>query len=134
MLPNRFTDGGEPPEYNTADATLWMFHALDDYLQVSGDPDLERELFPTLMNILHAHADGTRFGIGVDASDGLLRAGEAGSQLTWMDAKHGDHVFTPRIGKPVEINALWLNALEVGVRLAARLAQLERAALLPGAA
>jgi predicted glycogen debranching enzyme len=121
MLPNRFPDGGEPPEYNTADATLWMFHALDDYLQASGDPDLGRELFPTLMGILRAHAVGTRFGIKVDAGDGLLHAGEAGSQLTWMDAKHGDTVFTPRAGKPVEINALWLNALDIGVRLAGRL-------------
>jgi len=120
MLPNRFPDGGEPPEYNTADATLWMFHALDDYLQASRDPDLAHELFATLMSILHAHVDGTRFGIKVDASDGLLYAGEAGSQLTWMDAKHGDQVFTPRTGKAVEINALWLNALEVGVRLAGR--------------
>ncbi len=121
MLPNRFADGDEAPEYNTADATLWMFHALDDYLRASRDLNLGRELFPTLMGILHAHADGTRFGIKVDASDGLLHAGEAGSQLTWMDAKHGDRVFTPRIGKPVEINALWLNALDVGVRLAGRL-------------
>ena len=123
MLPNRCPDGGEAAEYNPADATLWMFHALDDYLQASGDPDLGRELFPTLMGILHAHADGTRFGIRVDAGDGLLQAGQIGSQLTWMDAKHGDRVFTPRIGKPVEINALWLNALDVGLRLAERLNQ-----------
>ncbi len=91
-----------------------MFQALDDYLQAKPDPDLARELFPTLAAIIHAHADGTRYGIRVDARDGLLHAGEPGTQLTWMDAKHGDHVFTPRIGKPVEINALWLNALDVG--------------------
>jgi predicted glycogen debranching enzyme len=121
MLPNCFPDGGEAPRYNTADATLWMFHALDDYLAANRDPDLVRELFPTLMTIIHAHADGTRYGIGVDPGDGLLRAGEPGTQLTWMDAKHGDQVFTPRIGKPVEINALWMNALDVAGRLAAGL-------------
>ena len=120
MLPNRFPDGGEPPEYNTADATLWMFHALDDYLQANRDPDLVRVLFPTLMSIIHAHYEGTRYGIAVDPADGLLRAGEKGTQLTWMDAKQGDRVFTPRVGKPVEINALWLNALDVAVRLADR--------------
>ncbi len=120
MLPNCFPDVGAAPQYNTADATLWMFHALDDYLQAHRDPELLRELFPILMTIIHAHAEGTRHGIGVDPADGLLRAGEAGTQLTWMDAKHGDQVFTPRIGKPVEINALWLNALAVAARLAAR--------------
>jgi predicted glycogen debranching enzyme len=120
MLPNRFPDGGEAPEYNTADATLWMFQAADDYLQAHPDEDLERELFPTLMSIIHAHSAGTRFGIRVDPADGLLHAGEPGTQLTWMDAKHGDQVFTPRIGKPVEINALWMNALDVAARLAER--------------
>ena len=120
MLPNRFSDSGETLEYNTADATLWMFQAVRDYLDAKRDPDLLRELFPTLASIIHAHVDGTRHGIRVDPEDGLLRAGESGMQLTWMDAKHGDHVFTPRIGKPVEINALWLNALEVMVRLAGR--------------
>jgi len=118
MLPNCFPDGGEAPQYNTADATLWMFHAIDDYLQAARDADLARELFPVLMSIIHAHAEGTRYGIQVDPADGLLRAGEPGTQLTWMDAKHGDQVFTPRMGKPVEINALWLNALDVAVRLA----------------
>jgi predicted glycogen debranching enzyme len=121
MLPNRFPEGGQAPEYNTADATLWMFHALDDYLQARRDPDLAARMFPVLMAVIHAHADGTRYGIAVDPADGLLRAGEHATQLTWMDAKHGDQVFTPRIGKPVEINALWLNALDVAVRLAARL-------------
>jgi predicted glycogen debranching enzyme len=124
MVPNRFPDSGEAPQYNTADATLWMFQALDDYLQANRDPDLVRELFPTLMTILHAHVQGTRYGIRVDPADGLLHAGEPGTQLTWMDAKHGDQVFTPRIGKPVEINALWLNALDVGARLAAQLQNL----------
>ena len=121
MLPNRFPDGGEAPEYNTADATLWMFHALDDYLQAKRDVELLNDLFPILAGIIHAHVDGTRYGIHVDAKDGLLCAGEPGTQLTWMDAKHGDEVFTPRIGKAVEINALWLNALSVMVRFADRM-------------
>ena len=121
MLPNRFPDGGEAPEYNTADATLWMFHALDDYLQANRDPKLLSDLFPALMSIVHAHVNGTRYGIHVDAVDGLLHTGQPGTQLTWMDAKNGDHVFTPRCGKAVEINALWLNALHVMVRFAARL-------------
>jgi predicted glycogen debranching enzyme len=120
MLPNRFPDAGEAPEYNTADAALWMFHAVDDYFRARPDPTLLRDLLPTLMSIIHAHADGTRFGIRVDPKDGLLFAGEAGTALTWMDAKNGNHAFTPRIGKAVEINALWLNALEVAARLAAR--------------
>jgi len=120
MLPNRFADAGETLEYNTADATLWMFQAWSQYLDARPDPDLLRELFPTMTAIIHAHAEGTRYGIKV-AADGLLHAGEPGLQLTWMDAKHGNEVFTPRIGKPVEINALWLNALEVTVRLAGQL-------------
>jgi predicted glycogen debranching enzyme len=118
MLPNTFPDSGAAPQYNTADATLWMYQALDDYLQAKLDPGLLRELFPIMMTVIHAHAEGTRYGIHVDPADGLLHAGEPGTQLTWMDAKHGDQAFTPRIGKPVEINALWLNALSVGIRLA----------------
>ena len=121
MLPNCFPDRGAGPEYNSADAALWLFHALEDYLAAHRDPKLMRELYPTLMGIIRAHLKGTRFGIQVDPSDGLLRAGEPGVQVTWMDAKHGDHVFTPRIGKPVEINALWLNALHVAARLAGRM-------------
>ena len=121
MLPNRFPDAGEHLEYNTADATLWMFQTVSDYLDAERDPDMLREIFPVLADIIHAHVEGTRYGIGVDPADGLLHAGQAGVQLTWMDAKNGDHVFTPRVGKPVEINALWLNALEVAARLAARL-------------
>jgi predicted glycogen debranching enzyme len=124
MLPNRFPDGGEAPEYNTVDATLWMFHALDDYLHSKRDPELLSDLFPVLAGIIHSHVDGTRHGIHVDAKDGLLCAGEAGTQLTWMDAKNGDEVFTPRVGKAVEINALWLNALHVMVRLAGRVRNL----------
>jgi predicted glycogen debranching enzyme len=121
MLPNRFPDSGESPEYNTADATLWMFHALDDYCQANRDPKLLSDLFPALVSIIHAHVNGTRFGIHVDAADGLLHTGQPGTQLTWMDAKNGDHAFTPRIGKAVEINALWINALNVMARFAARL-------------
>ncbi len=124
MLPNRFPDGGQAPEYNTADATLWMFHALEDYLQIKPNPELLGHLYPTLASIIQAHVDGTRYGIHVDEKDGLLHAGEAGTQVTWMDAKNGDHVFTPRIGKPVEINALWLNALNVMVRSAGRVHKL----------
>jgi predicted glycogen debranching enzyme len=121
MLPNVFPDRGGAPEYNTADATLWLFHALHDYLAANRDPELARELFPTLIAIIDAHVEGTRYGIAVDPGDGLLRAGEPGIQLTWMDAKRDGHVFTPRIGKPVEINALWMNALDVTARLAGQL-------------
>ena len=110
MLPNRFPDGNETPEYNTVDATLWFFHALDEYLAATGDRRLIDELYPVLLEIVDAHVKGTRYRIHVD-SDGLLYAGERGVQLTWMDAKVGDWVVTPRIGKPVEINALWYRAL-----------------------
>jgi predicted glycogen debranching enzyme len=110
MLPNRFPDAGEMPEYNTVDATLWYFHALDEYVAATGDRALVAELYPVLQGILEAHLKGTRYRIHVDA-DGLLYAGEPGVQLTWMDAKIGDWVVTPRIGKPVEINALWYRAL-----------------------
>jgi predicted glycogen debranching enzyme len=125
MLPNRFPDRGTTPEYNTADATLWLFQALSDYLAAKRDPELTRELFPVVKAIIRAHEEGTRYGIGVDPADGLLRAGERGIQLTWMDAKHGEEVFTPRVGKPVEINALWLNALHVAGRLADRVGEAE---------
>ena len=126
MLPNRLPDESAMPEYNTADATLWFFHAINDYLAATRDPQLAADLFPVLLGIIEAHVAGTRHGIRVDPADGLLAAGVPGLQLTWMDAKQGSQVFTPRIGKPVEINALWLNALEVMTRLAAR--RRERAA------
>jgi predicted glycogen debranching enzyme len=118
LLPNRFPDGGEAAEYNTVDATLWYFVAIDEYTRASGDADLARELYPVLLEIVERHIQGTRHGIHVDSRDGLLAAGEAGVQLTWMDAKVGDWVVTPRIGKPVEINALWINALAILARLA----------------
>jgi predicted glycogen debranching enzyme len=107
MLPNRFPEHGKSPDYNTVDATLWFFHAVNAYVEASGDQELLRELFPILRDIVEWHRRGTRFGIKVDAEDGLLCAGEPGAQVTWMDAKVGDRVVTPRIGKPVEINALW---------------------------
>ena len=113
MLPNRFPDRGEPPEYNTVDATLWFFVAIRRYLDATGDEAFVRdELLGVLEDILAWHRRGTRHGIRVD-DDGLLYAGEPGVQLTWMDARVGDWVVTPRRGKPVEIQALWYNALRI---------------------
>jgi glycogen debranching enzyme len=111
LIPNRFPDGSAPPEYNTADATLWMFCALDSYIAATHDWSILKDLFPTFEQIIDWHVRGTDYGIGVDVTDGLLRAGAAGVQVTWMDAKIGDWVVTPRWGKPVEINALWYRAL-----------------------
>ncbi|HEY6408125.1 MAG TPA: amylo-alpha-1,6-glucosidase, partial [Ktedonobacteraceae bacterium] len=111
LIPNRFPDSGEEPEYNTIDATLWMFHALDRYFSMTGDWSLLNELFLTLSSIIDRHVEGTNYAIGVDPADGLLRGGTPGVQLTWMDAKVGDWVVTPRHGKPVEVNALWYYAL-----------------------
>ena len=121
MLPNRFPDGGEAPEYNTVDATLWYVEAIRAYHEATGDDGLLKDLYPTLESILAWHRDGTRYGIRQDPADGLLTAGEPGVQLTWMDAKVGDWVVTPRIGKPVEINALWYNALVAMAGFARRL-------------
>src|SRR4029450_11716993 len=98
---------------HTADATLWFFHALDRYLQATDDRATLTQLLPTLAGIVDHHLRGTRFGIGVDPKDGLLRQGAPGYQLTWMDAKVDDWVVTPRRGKAVEINALWYNALRL---------------------
>lgn len=112
LLPNNFPDmAGVIPGYNTADATLWYILAIRAYEEITGDSHLVIDLLPVLQQIIARHTSGTRYGIGVDPADGLLRAGEPGVQLTWMDAKVGDWVVTPRIGKPVEINALWYNAL-----------------------
>lgn len=114
ILPNRFSDQGSTPEYNTVDAALWFFVAAQAYVQATGDLDFVRKtLYPAALDIIGWHRRGTFYGIGMDASDHLLRAGEQGVQLTWMDAKIGDYVVTPRIGKPVEINALWFNALQI---------------------
>jgi predicted glycogen debranching enzyme len=111
MLPNRFPDAGEQPEYNTVDATLWFMEANRKYLDYTGDFELVRaNLYPVLSDIMQWHFRGTRHGIHMDR-DGLLACGEPGVQLTWMDAKIGDWVVTPRHGKPVEIQALWHNAL-----------------------
>jgi glycogen debranching enzyme len=111
MLPNVFPGRGDVPEYNTVDAALWFVEAWRAYVAATGDDDALRRAFPVLASIVENHIAGTRYGIGVDPADGLLHAGEPGVQLTWMDAKIGDWVVTPRIGKPVEINALWFNAL-----------------------
>ncbi len=121
MIPNRFPDAGEIPEYNTVDATLWYFESLRAYYAVTEDDDLIHELFPVLADIINWHCRGTRFNIHLDPADGLLYAGETGVQLTWMDAKVGDWVVTPRIGKPVEVNALWFNALRTIAKLARRI-------------
>lgn len=112
MLPNRFPDEGVAPEYNTADATLWFFEAIRAHHAAFGDDDLIAELFPLLEEIIDWHIRGTRDGIGLDRGDGLLRAGTATTQLTWMDVRVRGWVVTPRSGKPVEINALWYNALQ----------------------
>jgi predicted glycogen debranching enzyme len=111
MIPNRFPDLGEAPEYNTVDATLWFFQALAAHQAAGGSRQLLADLWPRLTEIIGWHLRGTRYGIGVDPSDGLLRAGVPGAQLTWMDAKIGNWVITPRHGKPIEVNALWLGAL-----------------------
>ena len=127
MIPNRFPDYGEPPQYNTVDATLWYIHAIDRYLTYSGDWDFIAErMFGIIAAILDAHMQGTRHRIHV-AEDGLLAAGEPGFALTWMDARLPDRSITPRIGKPVEINALWYNALRIAANYAARLGRTEQA-------
>ncbi len=121
MLPNVLPVQGETPEYNTADAALWYFEAWRAYLAVIDDRPALKRVFPVLQDIVAWHVKGTRYHIGVDPKDGLLRAGEPGVQLTWMDARVGDRVVTPRIGKPVEINALWFNALNIMIEFCARL-------------
>lgn len=128
MLPNRFPGTGDAPEYNTVDATLWYFVAIHHYLDAQNDNALAAELYPVLVDIIDWHLKGTRYGIKVDPEDHLLYAGEPGVQLTWMDAKIGDWVVTPRTGKPVEINALWYNALRIIASMAARQGQDEDAA------
>jgi predicted glycogen debranching enzyme len=120
MLPNRFPDAGEAPEYNTVDATLWYFEAVRALAEYTGDYDfIRKNLYAGLVDIVDWHVKGTRYGIGVD-SDGLLGSGAEGVQLTWMDARVGELVVTPRRGKPVEIQALWYNALAVMESLARR--------------
>ena len=111
LIPNMFPDGSREGLYNTADATLWFFHALERFMRARPESDTLRRLLPTMLEIARCHIQGTSFGIGVDPADGLLRQGAEGYQLTWMDAKVDDWVVTPRRGKAVEINALWYNAL-----------------------
>jgi predicted glycogen debranching enzyme len=129
MLPNRFPDADEPPEYNAVDASLWYVVAVHDFRaawKAAGKPlpaRDERALDAAVEAILTGYAGGTRYGIHADA-DGLLAAGVPGIQLTWMDARIGERVVTPRIGKPVEVQALWLNALRIGSAVSERWASL----------
>ncbi len=113
LIPNMFPEGQHEGLYHTADATLWFFHAIHRYVQATGDRTTLRMLLPKLVDAYEHHRNGTRFGIGVDPTDGLLKQGAEGYQLTWMDAKVDDWVVTPRRGKAVEINALWYNALRL---------------------
>jgi predicted glycogen debranching enzyme len=129
MLPNRFPDRGEAPEYNAVDASLWFVVAADELLaRGAADAAATARLAGAIERVLDGYARGTRYGIAMDG-DGLLRAGEAGAQLTWMDARVGEHVVTPRHGKPVEVQALWIHALRAGARRAPRFAPLAERAL-----
>ncbi|MEO8275321.1 MAG: amylo-alpha-1,6-glucosidase [Thermoanaerobaculia bacterium] len=129
MLPNRFPEAGEAPEYNTVDAALWLFVTAQRYLDATGDDDFVCDaLLPVMDDILAWYGRGTRYGIQVDG-DGLLRAGEPGVQLTWMDARVGERVITPRTGRPVEIEALWYNALRIASTLHRRYGNARRAAM-----
>nr|HRC86116.1 amylo-alpha-1,6-glucosidase [Thermoanaerobaculia bacterium] len=120
LLPNRFPEEGEEPEYNTVDAGLWFVVAIHRYLKATGDEAFVLgELLPVVREMVAWHQRGTRHGIRQDA-DGLLLAGEPGVQLTWMDARVGERVVTPRHGKPVEVNALWVNALAILAELEGR--------------
>jgi predicted glycogen debranching enzyme len=111
LIPNMFPDGEREGLYHTADATLWFFHAVSRFSELTGDDETLRHLLPTFVDIVRHHLEGTRFGIRIDPADGLFTQGAEGYQLTWMDAKVGDWVVTPRRGKAVELNALWYNAL-----------------------
>jgi predicted glycogen debranching enzyme len=113
LIPNMFPEGEKEGLYHTADATLWFFHAVEKYVEATGDRETLSFLLPKLLDIIKYHLNGTRFGIRVDHNDGLLIQGEEGYQLTWMDAKVENWVVTPRRGKAVEINALWYNALKL---------------------
>jgi len=121
LLPNHFPEGQRVPIYNTVDATLWYFHAIDRYNQATGDEETLETLFPVLDSIVDHYVRGTHFGIGIDPKDGLVRASAPGYQLTWMDAKVDGWVVTPRRGKPVEIQGLWYNALRLMAEWAQRL-------------
>jgi predicted glycogen debranching enzyme len=121
LLPNTFSEKGEPASYNNVDSMLWYFQALREYVAQTSDLGIVREVFEVLAAAVDWYVRGTRYGVHVDPADGLLCAGEPGMQLTWMDAKVGDRPITPRIGKPVEINALWFNALHTMARFAPEL-------------
>ncbi|MHB8747173.1 MAG: amylo-alpha-1,6-glucosidase, partial [Gammaproteobacteria bacterium] len=123
MLPNYFPGAGATPQYNSVDAALWYIEAWRAYVESSGDVVALRAVYATLVTIIDNYIRGTRYGIGVDARDDLLHAGAPGVQLTWMDAKLGDWVVTPRQGKPVEVNALWYNALCCMAGFAAQLGE-----------
>jgi predicted glycogen debranching enzyme len=112
MLPNNFPDAGGDPQYNSIDAALWFFEAVRQFFAATKDGRTLLQLYPVLSEMIDAHVKGTRYNIKVDPTDGLLFGGTAGVQLTWMDARVGDWVVTPRVGKAVEVNALWINALE----------------------
>jgi predicted glycogen debranching enzyme len=133
MLPNRFPDRGDQPEYNSVDASLWYVVAVHDFLAACERAhrrvwSADRETLARAVEaILEGYSRGTRYGIRAGA-DGLLAAGVPGVQLTWMDAKVGDRVVTPRIGKPVEVQALWINALKIGARFSSRWSELARTA------
>jgi predicted glycogen debranching enzyme len=118
MLPNVFPEADQPAQYNSVDATLWYFDAVRQYYDATSDRAMIEELFPALAGMIDHYVRGTRHAIHVDEADGLLYAGELGVQLTWMDAKVGSQVITARIGKPVEVNALWYNALRTMARFA----------------
>ena len=120
LLPNRFPDAGQVVEYNTIDATLWLFQALHAYLAQTGDWDFIVERLSSLEEIIDWHIRGTYHQIRMDQADGLLAGGEEGIGLTWMDARVGDWVVTPRRGKPIEVNALWFNALQLTADWCAR--------------
>jgi len=128
MLPNRFPDRDGAPEFNTVDATLWLFHSIHEYFKATNDFAFIRdEAFSKLEEVIEWHMRGTRYEIHIDSTDGLLAAGTPGAQLTWMDAKIGDWVVTPRQGKAVEINALWYNAIRVMESLSTQLKKGDRA-------
>jgi predicted glycogen debranching enzyme len=126
MLPNRSPDSGDAPEYNSVDASLWFVVTVHDYLRTDhAGQDTRTALRNAVEAVLDSYARGTRYGIGADA-DGLLRAGVPGVQLTWMDAKADGRVVTPRIGKPVEVQALWINALRIALTWTSQWKSLER--------
>ena len=120
LIPNMFPDDGAEPIYNTVDGPLWYFYAVYKYVNYTGDYEfIEKEIYPVLKNIIKAYSTSTLFSIGMD-DDYLVHAGSDLDQVTWMDVRVGDYVVTPRHGKPVEINALWYNALKIMEELSVR--------------